>query len=128
MVDSGVDFAQHSKLRGFHNPKATHEPIHFMLFEIVSGRLGSLGIDVKDGEFFSGVLRRSGATTLAADQRPDPDALMVELIAWAPRKQVFNFYELMGNGQRGEWFYRGLSSAQAIALVPTMSLLRVGHR
>jgi hypothetical protein len=94
--------------RGFHNPKTNHEPIHFMLFEIVSGRLGSLGIDVKDGEFFFGHFTTiRGANTLAADQRPDPDALMVELIAWDPGKQVFNFYELMGNGQKGEWFYRG---------------------
>ena len=94
--------------RGFHNPKTNHEPIHFMLFEIVSGRLGSLGIDVNDGEFFFGHFTTiKGANTLAADQRPDPPALMIELIAWDPGKLVFNFYELMGNGQKGEWFYRG---------------------
>ena len=28
---------------------------------------------------------------------------MVELIAWDPGKQVFNFYELIGNGEKGEW-------------------------
>ena len=56
--------------RGFHNPKTNHEAIHFMLFEIVSGRLDSLGIDVKDGEFFFGHFTRiRGVNTLVADQR-----------------------------------------------------------
>jgi len=94
--------------RGFHNPKTNHDAMHFMLFEIVSGRLGSLGIDVKDGEFFFGHFTAiTGANTLVADQRPEPRALMVELIAWDPGKQLFNFYELIGNGEKGEWFYRG---------------------
>jgi hypothetical protein len=38
--------------RGFHNPKTDHNFMHFILFEIVSGRLDSLGAEVKDGEFF----------------------------------------------------------------------------
>ena len=45
--------------RGFQNPKTNHDAMHFMLFEIVSGRLGPLQIDVEDGEFFSGILRPS---------------------------------------------------------------------
>ena len=32
---------------------------------------------------------------------------MVELIAWDGDKQVFNFYEMIGDGRQGKWFYRG---------------------
>jgi hypothetical protein len=54
--------------------------MYFMLFEIVSGRLGSLGIEVKDGEFFRTFYNDKGANTLVADQQPQSNALMIELI------------------------------------------------
>ena len=92
--------------RGFHNPKLGS----FSMFELVSGRLSSLAIDINDGEFFFGHFTGTrGVSTLIAEQQPDPDALMIELIAWDPVKQVFNFYELIGDGQKGQWFYRGNS-------------------
>lgn len=93
--------------RGFHNQKTQSGAMHFMMFEIVSGRLGALGLDINDGEFFFGHFTATNGTTLAADQRPARASLMVELIAWDETKEVFNFYELIGDGQRGQWFYRG---------------------
>jgi len=94
--------------RGFHNPKTDPGFMQFMLFETVSGRLDSLGITLRDGEFFFGHFTAiAGANILVADQQPSPNALMIELIAWDPVKQVFNFYELRGDGQTGQWFYRG---------------------
>jgi hypothetical protein len=94
--------------RGFHNPKTDQRFMQFMLFETVSGRLDSLGITLQDGEFFFGHFTAiAGANILVADQQPSPNALMIELIAWDPVKQVFNFYELRGDGQKGQWFYRG---------------------
>ena len=93
--------------RGFHNQKNTSGAMHFMAFEIVSGRLGAFGLEINDGEFFFGHFTATDGTTLAADQRPSRDSLMVELIAWDAAKEVFNFYELIGDGKRGQWFYRG---------------------
>jgi hypothetical protein len=90
--------------RGFHNPKFGS----FSMFETVSGSLAPLGINVDDGEFFFGHFTMpGGAGTLSADQRAEADALMIELIVWDPGKQVFNFYEMRGDGKQGNWFYRG---------------------
>jgi len=87
--------------RGFHNPAGGS----FSMFEIVSGRLAPAGIDVADGEFFFGHFTGRDGNKLFADQTPQ--GLMVELIAFDPQKKLFNFYEVIGNGQKGEWFYRG---------------------
>ncbi len=90
--------------RGFHNASSDS----FSMFEMVSGRLDPLGITIDDGDFFFGHFTASrGANTLFADQRPESGALMVELIAWDTDKQVFNFYEMIGDGRQGKWFYRG---------------------
>ncbi len=90
--------------RGFHNASSDS----FSMFEMVSGRLDPLGITIDDGDFFFGHFTASkAANTLFADQRPGSGALMVELIAWDTDKQVFNFYEMIGDGRQGKWFYRG---------------------
>ena len=90
--------------RGFHNPKFGS----FSMFEMVSGSLAPLGITVDDGELFFGHFTApKGASTLFANQQPGLDDLMIELIAWDPGKQVFNFYEMIGDGKQGNWFYRG---------------------
>jgi hypothetical protein len=89
--------------RGFHNPADGS----FSMFEIVSGRLAPNGVEVADGEFFFGHFTGLDGNKLIADQQPRPRALMVELIAWDPQKQLFNFYELRGDGQKGQWAYRG---------------------
>jgi len=94
--------------RGFHDQKKDPEAMHFMMFEIVTGRLGPAAVEVGDGEFFFGHFTAvKGADTLFADQRPSSGALMIELIAFDHSKGVFNFYELIGDGRRGRWFYRG---------------------
>lgn len=89
--------------QGFHNPNRGN----FSMFEMVVGTLRDPTMTVEPGEFFFGHFteRRNDTDTLVANQRPR--GLMIELIAWDPSKELFNFYELIGNGQRGEWFYRG---------------------
>lgn len=89
--------------RGFHNPAGGS----FSMFEIVTGRLAPAGIDVADGEFFFGHFTARDGNKLIADQQPGVRALMIELIAFDPQKQLFNFYEARGDGQKGQWSYRG---------------------
>src|SRR5262249_48372248 len=89
--------------QGFHNPDIGN----FSLFEIVSGSLPRLALKVDPGQFFFGHFTGKQNGTLVANQTPEVDALMVELIAWDTAKERFNFYELIGNGRKGEWFYRG---------------------
>lgn len=89
--------------RGFHNPAEGS----FSMFEIVSGRLSPAGVEVADGEFFFGHFTARNGNKLVANQDPEPESLMVELIAFDPQKQLFNFYEVIGDGKRGQWFYRG---------------------
>jgi len=114
--------------RGFHNAKSGS----FSMFEIVSGRLEPFGIDIKDGEFFFGHFTGTkGANTLFADQ--SPSSLMIELIAWDPVKQLYNFYELSDEGQKRQWFYRGnsLDIIADVALLhrqPTPSKPQFGSR
>jgi hypothetical protein len=88
--------------QGFHHPNVGS----FSLFEIVSGRLKDpIGVTVERGDFFFGHFTASRNGTLIANQAPRN--LMVELIAFDPAKGVFNFYELVGDGERSRWFYRG---------------------
>lgn len=84
--------------RGFHNPAQGS----FSMFEIVSGP------GVNKGDFFFGHFTAlSDDGLLIADQNPEKNSLMIEAFAWDPEKQIFNFYELRGDGSRGQWFYRG---------------------
>lgn len=89
--------------RGFHNPALGS----FSLFEMVSGRLEVIATAVERGEFFFGHFTAPRGSTLIADQDPSQGSLMVELIVWDPDKEVFNFYELRGNGASGTWVYNG---------------------
>jgi hypothetical protein len=75
--------------RGFHNPRNNPKSVQMMLFEIVSGRLDALGIEIKDAEFFFGHFITTNGTSLKAGQ-----GVFIELIAWDSTKEVFNFYEL----------------------------------
>jgi hypothetical protein len=79
---------------GFHNPGA------FFIFEIASREGGPFAIqrgDLVFGHF----------TEVTDDNRlvsvKDAGGLVIELIAWDPDKQFYNFYEL----NEGEWVYRG---------------------
>ncbi|MFL5815679.1 MAG: hypothetical protein ACJ763_19070 [Bdellovibrionia bacterium] len=89
--------------RGFHNPSQGS----FSLFELLSGRSQSTPIRLDQGQFFFGHFTAAQGSQLVADQNPTQGALMVELIAWDFSKKVFNFYELIGDGTQGRWFYRG---------------------
>lgn len=97
--------------RGFHNAKSLGDFPYFSMFEIVSGRLESIKADVAEGDFFFGHFTGTdGAKTIFADQRTQSGSLMIEAIAFDSSKQVFNFYELLGTGRSGQWFYRGDST------------------
>ena len=80
---------------GFHNPGA------FFIFEIASsdGAAPST-LTIPRGDLLFGHL-----TTVADGGRlvSNESGLVIELIAWDPVKQFYNFYELVD----GDWFYRG---------------------
>jgi hypothetical protein len=82
---------------GFHNPG----PGAFFVFEIASGALtGPLSdLSLQRGDLVFGHF-----TTATGDGRlvSNRQGLTIELIAWDPAKQFYNFYELDGG-----WFYRG---------------------
>ena len=59
--------------RGFHNPKTKHNAMHFMLFEIVSGHLGSLRDRCEGWRIFFGHFTTiEGQTRLWQTNNPDP--------------------------------------------------------
>jgi hypothetical protein len=90
--------------RGFHN----FSQGSFSMFEMVSGRLAAVPVEVAEGEFFFGhFTATTDGKDLIANQDPADGNLMIELIAWDPQKKLFNFYEVIGNGEKGQWFYRG---------------------
>ncbi|MGQ3887887.1 hypothetical protein ACQUW5_02500 [Legionella sp. CNM-1927-20] len=91
--------------RGFHNPNLGS----FSLFEIVRGQATGIPL-IKPGEFFFGHFTDiDEQNRLIANQQPIKGALMIEAIAWDYEKKLFNFYELRGDGRKGQWFYRGNS-------------------
>jgi hypothetical protein len=82
---------------GFHNPG----PGAFFIFEIVSiGGAPPSTLTIQRGDLLFGHF-----TTATGDGRlvSNQTGLVIELIAWDPDKQFFNFYELVD----GNWFYRG---------------------
>lgn len=88
--------------RGFHNPSEGS----FSMFEIVTGKIND--IDISTGDFFFGHFTGVDSNeNLIADQNPEKGSLMIEAFAWDNKKDLFNFYELRGNGKNGQWFYRG---------------------
>lgn len=98
--------------RGFHAPRHGS----FSLFEEARWDLV--------GEFFFGHFTAPGPEgLLVPDQAPRRGALMVELLAWDAPAQLYRFYELIGTGETGRWFYRG-SSADVRADVAGLHLPR----
>lgn len=92
--------------RGTHNPKLGS----FSLFECAKGPV--LGADriLGPGDLFWGhFTTRDDAGRLTPDQTPRRGALMIEAISWDPTDEVYRFYELIGDGERGLWFERGSS-------------------
>ncbi len=80
---------------GFHNPN----PGAFFLFEIVSGQLSGLNLPVERGDLLFGHFLTKRGSRLVINTT---NQLLVEVIAWDPTKQLFNFYELLivGGPQR----------------------------
>lgn len=91
--------------QGFHNPASGS----FSLFEMVTGDLPGLEVRLGQGEFFFGHFTGASAdgSQLVADQEPSDGKLMIELIVYDRQKEAFHFYEMIGNGKKGQWFYRG---------------------
>ncbi len=94
--------------RGFHNPEAGS----FSFFEMAEfGSSSKLGRPISTDQLMFGHF-----TTPVEDNGLDLDqvarrgALMIEMIAWDFQKEVFNFYELIGQGNAGQWHYRGDST------------------
>jgi hypothetical protein len=76
----------------------------FSFFEMARGKMP----DGSDGEIFIGHFTRLANGNIVLDQTPSPDKLLIEAIAWDDNKQLYNFYELLGQ-EHGDpkWFYRG---------------------
>ncbi|MCX6127331.1 MAG: hypothetical protein NTV34_21630 [Proteobacteria bacterium] len=93
--------------RGFHNSTLGS----FSFFETVEGISNGFGSTVKPGDFFFGHFTGVDSSgSISLDQEPSSGKLMIELIVWDDLKGFFNFYEMIGAGSVGQWFYRGDSS------------------
>jgi hypothetical protein len=81
---------------GFHNPDAGA----FFIFEIVSSDSAApSNLAILRGDLLFGHFTTTSGDRLVSQK----SGLAIELIAWDPGKQFYNFYELDG----GKWFYRG---------------------
>jgi hypothetical protein len=80
---------------GFHNPNAGA----FFFFEIVSSTLHS-AVTIQRGDLLFGHFTMAENDRLVSVQ---DGGLTIELIAWDPDKQFYNFYEL----RDGAWIYQG---------------------
>lgn len=92
--------------RGFHNSTLGS----FSFFESVERMPLPLGGITGISDLFFGHFVGAEGETLAAQQSPEDGNLMIELIAWDSAKGLYNFYELIGDGAKGKWFYRGDSA------------------
>lgn len=92
--------------RGRHNPRFGS----FSLFETVSGHSKTLQRTLNNDELYFGHFTGAQNGTVDVDQSSRPGKLLIELIAWDPNKEVYNFYELIGNSPQPIWFYRGDST------------------
>ena len=93
--------------RGFHNSAGGS----FSFFEMVEGVSELTAFRVRPGDFifghFTGVDNQG---QIGLNQEASSGNLMIELIVWDEAKGMFNFYEMIGAGDRGRWFYRGDSA------------------
>lgn len=97
--------------RGFHNPLPQGS---FSFFETIVGSYAGQTLRPGDwlfGHFTAASIDNTALTSiLSPQQAATPDNLLLETLVWDPVKQVFNFYEIRGNGEGGIWFYRGDSN------------------
>src|SRR4051794_20557480 len=88
-----------SSFAGFHNPAGGG----FMIFEIASTEAGSAApISIQRGDLLFGHFANVDGDAILSKR----GGLAIELIAWDPDKQFYNFYDLAG----GRWLYRGDST------------------
>ena len=92
--------------RGYHNQTQGS----YSFFGIVTGRLGVKALN--PGDFYFGHF-----TTVNNDGKLDLDQgksnlprLLIEAFAWDAISESYHFYELVGNGEKNQWFYRGDSA------------------
>lgn len=114
--------------RGFHNPSQGS----FSFFEIVSCHKPGLIAQTGDVFFghFTGV---NSLNQIDLEQTPSRGSLMIEAFAWDEAKGFYNFYELIGDGAQGRWFYRGdsadiLSDLEPLHLQPNPKQPAFGNR
>lgn len=97
--------------RGHSNPLPQGS---FSFFETVTGQYGTQRLVPGDwffGHFTAASIDNTAASsTLVPQQSATPDNLLLETLVWDPVKSMFNFYEIRGTGQGGQWFYRGDSA------------------
>lgn len=109
LVDSGAKLTTTMVAnRGFHNPRAGS----FSFFEMAEFLSPStLGLQISNDQLMFGHFTMPVANDgLDLDQVARSGALMIEMIAWDFDKDVFNFYELIGQDTHSRWYYRGDSS------------------
>ncbi|MBY0371139.1 hypothetical protein K2X33_10665, partial [bacterium] len=90
--------------RGRHNPGAGS----FSFFEEASGKLPT-GDKLEPGSFFFGHFTEARGSEIVLQKEPADGALMIEAIAQDFKTGLYHFYELIGDGVSGQWFYRGSS-------------------
>lgn len=91
--------------RGKNNPSLGS----FSFFVSISGTLAG-GFPVDQGDFYLGYFTTLEQDEIQLDQASEKNKLLIELIAWDNKSQLFNFYELRGiDSSKTRWFYRGNS-------------------
>jgi hypothetical protein len=96
--------------RGYNNPLPQGL---FSFFEAVTGDYK--GMQLGPGDWFFGHFQvavndaKSGTSQLQEQNQASDNALLLESVVWDPSVGYYRFYEIRGNGQGGEWFYRGSS-------------------
>lgn len=91
--------------RGKHNPALGS----FSFFASISGIVPD-GFHINSGDFYLGYFTTLDQDVIQLDQHPEKNKLLIELIAWDNKSQLFNFYELRGlDSTQTRWFYRGNS-------------------
>lgn len=104
--------------RGHENPRLGS----FSFFETYTGPMKDGRVE--EGELFIGFFSGTDGDALTVDQGFRAGSLMVELIAWDRTKQVYNFWELIGNGTGSDWLYRGDSDD----ILADVAQINVGSR
>lgn len=106
--------------RGFHNP----DQGSFSIFETASGDSHILGKKVSPEHLYFGHFTTLNDNEIILDQENDNGKLLIEVMAWDFKKEMYNFYELRGSNAGPKWFYRGDSQD---ALLDNQSL-KIGDR